>query len=128
MEPMVMIHRTKIFQNWQQKYMEVIFYQEYVQIKNVRRRFDPVRWSKGRGPTKLNVDVVVGCRPGVIDWSRTITSYFNAQSESKSDTARVFKIFLQSRTWLIVSLTVRGTLVSRTLYRNSWCVYFQFLQ
>ena len=35
-----MIHLTKIFQNWQQKYMEVIFYQEYVQIKtpkNVRR-------------------------------------------------------------------------------------------
>ena len=78
-----MIHRTKIFQNWQQKYMEVIFYQEYVQIKNVRRRFDPVRWSKGRGPTKLNVDVAVGCRPGVIDWSRTIASY--------ADTVRVFK-------------------------------------
>lgn len=32
-----MIHHMKIFQNWQQKYMEVIFYQEYVQIKNVRR-------------------------------------------------------------------------------------------
>ena len=43
MELMVMIHHTKIFQNWQQKYMEVIFYQEYVQIKNVRRRFNPVR-------------------------------------------------------------------------------------